>query len=345
MITIYSDRHRLRDAACELHEGRLVAPFECPARADLVYERIKSVALGPVEVPREFGLDPVRAVHDPGYLNFLEHCWADWVAAGKSDEAIPLVFPARRMVQAIPEDIEGRLGYYAFTAETSITETTFEAALIAKDVALTGARHLKEGAPAAFALCRPPGHHAAYDLFGGYCFLNNAAIAAQYLSNHGAKHVAILDTDFHHGNGTQDIFYDRDDVLFVSIHGDPKIAFPHFSGYANEHGIGAGAGFTLNLPLPVNTDFARWQRALEAALSVIRDFRADALVVSLGVDTYEHDPISDFKLRSEDFLAYGHTLGEFGLPTLFVLEGGYAVDAIGINTVNVLSGFEKGRSG
>jgi acetoin utilization deacetylase AcuC-like enzyme len=207
-------------------------------------------------------------------------------------------------------------------------------------VALTGAEQLRGGARGAFALCRPPGHHAARDLYGGYCFLNNAAIAAQYLRDHGAARVAILDVDYHHGNGTQDIFYDRADVLFVSLHGDPATEFPYFSGYADEMGAGDGAGFNLNFPLPAGTTFGEWRAALAKALQRVREFGADTLVVSLGVDTYMGDPISSFQLDSPDFTAYGSLIGACGLPTLFVLEGGYAVAEIGINVVNVLCGFE-----
>jgi acetoin utilization deacetylase AcuC-like enzyme len=232
------------------------------------------------------------------------------------------------------------MGYYAMAAETSISAGTWEAAVSAADVALTAAELVRGGARASFALCRPPGHHAARDLFGGYCFLNNAAIAAQYLRDQGAVRVAIVDVDFHHGNGTQDIFYDRDDVLFVSLHGEPQNNFPYFSGYAEEVGVGAGAGFTLNLPLPDGTAFLAWRAALEQGLNRVEQFRADALIVSLGVDTFEKDPISSFRLKSEDYRSYGRMLATARLPTLFVMEGGYAVEEIGINAVNVLEGFE-----
>jgi acetoin utilization deacetylase AcuC-like enzyme len=225
-------------------------------------------------------------------------------------------------------------------AETSISEGTWEAARAAADVSLTGAELLKNGARSAFALCRPPGHHAARDLFGGYCFINNAAAAAQFLRDGGAERVAILDVDFHHGNGTQDIFYERADVLFVSLHADPKDDFPYFSGYADETGGNAGTGFTLNLPLPTGTSFETWQDALCIALARIEAFKADALIVSLGVDTFVNDPISSFRLSSPDFATYGRMIGAIGLPTLFVLEGGYAVEEIGVNVVNVLTGFE-----
>lgn len=341
MITVFSEEHRLRNARTELYGGELVQPHECPERAQFVLDRVRAVALGDVVAPTSFGLAPVLRVHDPEFVDFLSSAARDWAAAGNRGEAIPDCWPARRMAQKRPTSITGKLGYYAMAGETSITPGTWEAARTAADVALTGAERLRAGARAAFALCRPPGHHAARDLYGGYCFLNNAAIAAHYLRDNGAARVAILDVDFHHGNGTQDIFYDRPDVLFVSIHGDPAEAFPYFSGYADETGAGAGAGFNLNLPLPRATDFSTWRAALATGLERIRNFGPDALVVSLGVDTFAGDPISFFKLQSVDFSSYGGMIGACRIPTLFVLEGGYAVAEIGVNVVNVLSGFER----
>lgn len=340
MLTVYSEDHRLRDARTELHGGRLVRPFERPERADIILARVRETGLGPVEPPRAHGPAPLHAVHDRDYLTFMAQAWEAWRAAGHEGEAIPVVWPARRMSQRIPRDIEGMLGYYAMGAETSLTEGTWAAARAAADVALTAAEAVSAGARAAFALTRPPGHHAARDLFGGYCFLNNAAIAAQAMRAAGAARVAILDVDFHHGNGTQDIFRERPDVMVLSIHGHPEDAFPHFSGHADETGEGPGEGFTANYPLPSGTAFPDWAEALSEALRRIRAFGPDALVVSLGVDTYAGDPISFFRLASEDFTAMGARLAGAGLPTLFVMEGGYAVAEIGINTVNVLTGFE-----
>ncbi len=321
-----------------------MTPHESPERAQFVLDRIRDQRLGDVIAPTRFGTEPLLRIHDPYYLQFLEHAWSDWVAAGNRGEAIPDCWPARRMTQKRPNSITGKLGYYAMSAETSISAGTWEAACAAADTALTGAAHIKAGAPAAFALCRPPGHHAANDLFGGYCFLNNAALAAQFLRDGGAQRVAILDVDYHHGNGTQDIFYDRADVLFVSLHAHPADAFPYFSGYDDETGSGAGKGFTYNLPMPEGTEFDVWQAALQIALARIAEFRADALVVSLGVDTFIEDPISSFRLSSADFVTYGRMIADCSLPTLFVLEGGYAVQEIGVNVVNVLTGFEGGPS-
>ena len=340
MITVFSEDHRLRNARTELHGGELVSPFESASRAEIVLERVRAVALGPIQAPSRHGLAPVLRVHDEQFVEFLSSAWAEWAAAGNRGEAIPDCWPARRMFQRRPIGIAGKLGYYAMAGETSISAGTWEAACAAADVAISAAEGVSQGAAAAFALCRPPGHHAARDLYGGYCFLNNAAVAAQFLRDGGAGRVAVLDVDFHHGNGTQDIFYDRPDVLFVSIHGDPAEAFPYFTGYAEETGAAAGDGFNLNLPLPRGTEFTLWRAALEAALARIRRFSPDALVVSLGADTFAGDPISSFKLQSADFSAYGRLIGACRIPTLFVLEGGYAVAELGINVANVLSGFE-----
>ena len=231
------------------------------------------------------------------------------------------------------------MGYYAFDAGTPIVEGTWDAAFAAAQCAMTAAALVAEGERSAYALCRPPGHHAGRSVYGGYCFLNNAALAAQQLRERGFGKVALFDVDYHHGNGTQDIFWERDDVLFVSIHGTPETEYPYFLGYADERGAGAGEGFTLNLPLPRGTGWDTYDAALDTALQRIADFGADALVVSLGVDIYEGDPISAFKLGAERFPQLGSRLASLGLPTVLVQEGGYAVREIGTNVAGVLGAF------
>jgi acetoin utilization deacetylase AcuC-like enzyme len=341
MKTIYSEQHRLRDAKTELYGGELVTPFERPSRADTVIKAITHSNLGEIVAPDSFTMDPVRAVHSNDFIAFLESAWQEWQDAGFTGEAIACSWPARRMQSRVPDFIDGKLGYYALAAETSITEGTWAAALASKDVALTGAQALHDGEPGVFSLCRPPGHHAASDMFGGYCFLNNAAIAAQYLRDQGAQRVAILDIDFHHGNGTQDIFYDRDDVLFCSLHGEPQQAFPYFLGYADETGSGQGLGYNLNYPMPRDTSFIQWQQSLTAALAKIDAFAPEYLILSLGVDTFENDPISFFKLTTADYFTTGAMIAELQIPTLFIMEGGYDIDEVGINVVEVLKGFES----
>ncbi len=343
MLTIYSDRHHLHHGHSELIDGQMRPCFEMPRRAEMILARVGEMRLGAVVEPQAFGLDPVGRAHDVGYLDFLANAWADWTALGRTNDALPLVWPVPGLRHdRVPDHIDGRLGFYSMDAGVPITAGTWAAVQAAANVALTGARALVDGAASAFALCRPPGHHAAAACMGGYCYVNNAAVAAQYLLDHGCARVAVLDVDYHHGNGTQAIFYARRDVLFVSIHADPRQQYPYFLGYADERGAGAGAGYNLNLPLPHGTTWDAYRPALETACAAVGAEAPDAVVVSLGVDTYEHDPISSFALTSDDFSRLGARLAGLGRPTLFVMEGGYAVEAIGVNTVNVLTGFEQG---
>lgn len=342
MLTFYSEDSRLRQARTELHDGALVTPFECPERLDLVLKYLRQSGLGDIRAPDAYGLAPVLAVHDHDYVTFLANCWKEWLAAGHEGEAIPNIWPARTMrSDRIPNSISGQLGYYALAAETSISEGTFAAAMASKDVALGAVDHTLQSGEPSFGLCRPPGHHAAYDQFGGYCFFNNAAIAAQRALDAGKRRVAILDVDFHHGNGTQQIFYGRDDVLFISLHGDPDVTFPYYLGYADEKGEGNGEGFNVNYPLPPGTSVATWMATLEHALAKIKAAECECLIISLGVDIFEGDPISAFTFTSADFTLLGERLAQAGLPSVFLMEGGYAVDAIGVNVVNVLQGFEQ----
>ena len=341
MDIIFSEKHKLRDSQTELYGGQLVYPHERPSRMEYILKRLKETGFGQIHAPDDFGMDPIRAIHDDDFIEFLKHAWADWEKEGFKGEAIASNWPAKRMSAKRPNHIEGKLGYYSLAAETSISKGTWEASYASAQVALTAAERVRNGARCAFALCRPPGHHATADMYGGYCFLNNAAIAAQHLRNQGAARVAILDVDFHHGNGTQDIFYARDDVLFVSLHGDPMDAFPYYLGHADETGSGAGEGFTLNFPMPPKTGFGEWRKALSEGLDRIAGFAPDALIISLGVDTFENDPISFFKLTSNDYLTLGADIAAAGFPTVFVMEGGYDIEEIGVNTVNTLIGFEK----
>lgn len=338
MKHVRSDDHRLHFPSGELSGGELVRPFECPERWEYVVTALEAEGFTDVVDPDPADLSRIAEVHTKPYLAFLETAWEQWTAAGYTEDALPTVFPARDMAQIEPAHIDGRMGFYAFALETAITAGTWRAAVASAALAQTTQKLVSGGEKAAFALCRPPGHHAAADLYGGYCFLNNAAIAAHGFRADGADRVAVLDVDFHHGNGTQSIFYDRADVFFASLHGDPVHEFPHFLGFADETGRGDGEGFNANYPLAPGTPFPRWADALDDACGRINGFGPDALVVSLGVDTFEADPISSFKLTTDDFRTYGRTIGNLGLPTVYVMEGGYAVEQIGVNTVNVLLG-------
>jgi acetoin utilization deacetylase AcuC-like enzyme len=345
MKVFYNDKHLLHHGRHEMFRGELVPCFEVPARADYVLQELRSRKFGSIERAPEVGREILERIHAPRYLDFLAGAWNEWVALDPRNaerDAIPSYWPIRTFrSDVLPASFFARMGLFSFDAGSPITAGTWQAARHGAECAVGAARALLAGDRAAFALTRPPGHHAGHDFFGGYCFLNNAAIAAQVLRDGGMKKVAVLDLDYHHGNGTQAIFYERADVFFASVHGDPHTEYPYYLGYADERGNGEGAGCNLNLPLPRGTGFARWREAMQQALQAVRAFGAEALVVSLGVDTFEGDPISGFGLRSADYLRAGEDLAACGLPTLFAFEGGYAVKEVGVNTVNVLEGFES----
>ncbi|PTL85513.1 histone deacetylase family protein [Vitiosangium sp. GDMCC 1.1324] len=343
MRVAHSPLHARHDGGKELHRGELVPCFEMPVRADYILKAVERAGFK-VSEPRPFTQESLLRVHDARFVEFLRTAHAEWRAAGKEGFMLPSGFPARSLRRDhIPSGINGRMGYYSFDASTPIVEGTWDAALAAAGCALTAAAWVAEGDKSAYALCRPPGHHAGHSLYGGYCFLNNAALAAQYLRDHGFARVAVLDVDYHHGNGTQDIFWERSDVLFVSIHGNPETEYPYFLGYADERGGGAGEGYTRNFPLPRGTGWKEYSATLAAAMDVLGGFSPDALVVSLGVDTYEGDPISAFKLATGHYPLMGQRLAELKLPTVFVQEGGYAVEEIGTNVAGVLEGFLSRR--
>ena len=343
MKTFFNALHARHQGQFEMFRGALVPCHEVPARADHVLAELQRRQLGEVCAPTAFGVEAITRVHSPRYLQFLEGAWDEWVAldpANAGKDALPSVWPTRTFrTDVLPANFAARMGLFSFDAGTPLMAGTWAAARAGADCALSAAQALVEGDRAAFALSRPPGHHASADFFGGYCFLNNAALAAEHLRACGLDRVAVLDVDYHHGNGTQAIFYQRPDVFFASIHGDPRTEYPFFLGYADETGAGAGQGANLNLPLPRGSDFARWSEALETALAAIQQFGAQALVISLGVDTFAGDPISGFTLQSDDYLRMGERLARMGLPTVLVFEGGYAVAEVGVNAVNVVQAF------
>ncbi len=343
MQIFYNPDHAAHQGKLEMFRGRMVPCHEVPQRQDQVAAVLQGRSLGPLQTPAKFGDAFLERVHSPRYLQFLQTAWQQWVAldpAHAALDAIPSVWPTRSFRSDIePDNFAARMGLYSFDAGTPLTAGTWQAARSGADCALSAAAHIAQGGRAAFALSRPPGHHAGADFFGGYCFLNNAALAAQYLRDSGLERVAVLDVDYHHGNGTQAIFYERADVFFASIHGDPRTEYPFYLGHADERGQGAGLGFNLNLPLPRGSDYARWSVALELALKAISTYGAQALVVSLGVDTFAGDPISGFALQSDDYLRMGERIAQIALPTVLVFEGGYAVEAVGVNVANVLQAF------
>jgi acetoin utilization deacetylase AcuC-like enzyme len=344
MITFFSEQHVQHAPQHEFFRGERVPCFESPARARFVQQQL--MARG--HVLREPGTDsrPVLAlIHTSRYLAFLEGAWADWLALepGNADrQPFPSVWPVRSLRADVePANFTARLGLYSMDNGSPLCAGTWAAAKAGADAAVSATRLLRAGEHAVFCATRPPGHHAGADFMGGYCFLNNAAVAAQALRTQGCRRVAVLDVDYHHGNGTQSLFYERADVLFVSLHGDPRTEYPFYLGHADETGRGAGEGFNLNLPLPAGSAASTWFEALDVACARIARHGADALVVSLGLDTFAGDPISTFALQADDFSRLGQRLGRLGMPTVFVLEGGYAAAELGENAVNVIEGFEQ----
>ena len=345
MLTVHNPLHHLHAGRHEMYRGRLVPCHEVPDRLDHVLAELRRRPLGALREPGEVSLPVLQRIHSPRYVDFLARAWDDWVALDPANaqlDALPSVWPVRGFrADVLPDNFAARMGLFSFDAGTPLVAGTWQAARAGAACAVDAALAVARGeVRSAFALTRPPGHHAGADFFGGYCFLNNAALAVQSLRDSGLARVAVLDVDYHHGNGTQSIFYERGDVLTVSLHGDPRTEYPFYLGHADERGAGDGEGCNLNLPLPRGTGFAAWRAALQQGLERVAAFGAQALVVSLGVDTFEGDPISGFSLRSADYLQVGRDIAGLGLPTVFVFEGGYAVAEVGVNAVNVLEGFE-----
>lgn len=340
MKIVYTPTHAAHGVKSEFDGVRAIPAYEVPIRAENVRRECEARKLGNFAPPRDFGLEPIARVHDGAFVSFLRDAFAKFQAKHGRDvvEAFPSSWPARRLRQIPGQDIDGVMGYYCFDTATPILDGTWRAALDAVNCALTAAEYVAQTRKPGFALCRPPGHHAAQDLYGGYCFFNNAAIAAQWLTDRGQR-VAVLDVDYHHGNGTQQIFYARPDVLTVSIHADPAWAYPHFLGYADERGEGVGEGYNLNLALPFGTDWAAYETALDFAIKRVKDFAPDVVIVALGLDTYAEDPIAKFRLSRQDYLRLGACLAGIEAPVLFTMEGGYNLDALGAITANALEGY------
>jgi acetoin utilization deacetylase AcuC-like enzyme len=349
MLTFYNAAHTQHAAQFEIFRGDKVPAFEKPERAAWVAERL-AAREHPLRPPGADATAVIHQVHSARYVRFLQTAWQQWLAldpANAQREAFPSVWPVRSLRSDVePDNFTGKLGLYSMDNGAPMLAGTWAAVKGGADAAHSAALAVASGeAQAAFCLSRPPGHHAGADFMGGYCFLNNAAVAAQTLLNQGFKRVAVLDVDYHHGNGTQSIFYERNDVLFVSIHGDPRTEYPFYLGHADERGAGPGMGFNLNLPLPAGSSAPRWFAALAQACQAIADSGAEALVVSLGLDTFADDPISSFALQATDFTQLGVVLAGLGLPTVWVFEGGYATAALAVNTVNVLEGFDACGNG
>jgi acetoin utilization deacetylase AcuC-like enzyme len=338
---VYSDAHRSHDPQFFLVRGVVRRTTEQPERADRL---LTGLAAGghSLVAPTAFGAGPRARVHSPDYLAFLAGAYDEWRALGDAGpEMIANVHPVR-YPGSYPASIVGRLGWHTADTSCPIGPGTWAAACAAADVATTAAQLVLDGADAAYALCRPPGHHAYRDMAGGFCFLNNSAIAAAHLRM-AHERVAILDVDVHHGNGTQGIFYERPDVLTVSIHADPARFYPFVWGHAHERGAGNGLGANLNIPLPLGTGDEGYLQSLATAAATITAFAPGALVVALGLDASEHDPLAGLAVTTEGFRRIGAAIARLQLPTVLVQEGGYLSDLLGANLTSVLTGFEEAR--
>ncbi len=325
IVLVVNDRHHIH----HVHERGYV---ESPVRINSILRELERVDLFLRVSPRHFGEQHILDVHDQGFVTYFKRICED-LPPGKS--IYPYVFPIRNVARP-PKELAVRAGYYCIDTFTPLNRNAFLAAKRAVDSALTAAEEILHGARLAYALVRPPGHHAERRTFGGFCYFNSTAVAAHYLSALGK--VAILDVDYHHGNGQQDIFYERGDVLTVSIHGHPRFAYPYFSGFEEERGAGNGLGANVNIPLGEHLDGEGHRKALATALRRIRQFGPQFLVVAFGLDTAKGDPTGSWSLNARDFEASGEMIGALGLPTLVIQEGGYDHRVIGVNARNFFQG-------
>ena len=350
MKIFYSDTHLKHAPSFEVFDGGVRVPtFEVPERAMRILAALQKTDWAEVCAPVDFGLDPILAVHDRDYVDFLASAWTEWLAAdpeastaSDKSELLPATFALRGQAHRA-KSVLGRAGYYMMDLSAPIVEGTYIAALASANCALSAAQAITDAPPtvnrasSAFALCRPPGHHAGKSHCGGYCYFNNAAIAANWLCSKGK--VALLDIDYHAGNGSQDIFYARADVLSISIHADPAYEYPYFAGYEEERGADAGLGFHHNFPLPSGTGDASYLATLDDALHIIREFAPAYLVISAGMDIYADDPLGKIRVTREGILEIGHRIASLKLPSAVIMEGGYNNGALGENVAAFLDEF------
>jgi acetoin utilization deacetylase AcuC-like enzyme/GNAT superfamily N-acetyltransferase len=329
IMLVVNDRHWI-------HHVEERGYVESPVRIDTILKELNKTDLFEKVAPHHFSEKHIKAVHDSGYVDYLKKVCAN-LEPGTS--VYPYVFPVRNRTRP-PKDLPIRAGYYCIDTFTPINGNAYLAAKRAVDCALTAAKMLLEGYRLAYALVRPPGHHAEPSVFGGFCYFNSAAAAAELFSAYGK--IAILDVDYHHGNGSQEIFYERSDVLTISIHGHPSFTYPYFSGFVSERGRGVGKGYNINIPLPERVDGERYLEVLKEALGRVHRFRPRFLVVALGLDTAREDPTGSWSLEAKDFESIGQMIGSLCLPTLVVQEGGYDTRVLGINARQFLTGLWSG---
>ena len=339
MKAILDERQRRHDPKHFMANGTLLPNPEQPKRIDILKAAAEQAGCS-FEAPTDEGMGPIAALHTAEYIVFLQNIYRRWqYIEGAGAEVVPNIHPANR-TDSYPKSAIGQAGYHQVDTSCPIAENTFESAYWSAQTAIRGADHIAWGERSAYALSRPPGHHAYADLAGGFCFFNNAGIAAERLRKAG-KRPAILDIDVHHGNGTQGIFYRRAGVLTLSIHADPARFYPFFWGHAHERGEGDGIGCNLNLPLDRGTGDDAYLKALDIAFERIAAFGTDALVIALGLDAHIDDPFKGLAVTTPGFARIGAAIAGLGLPTLFVQEGGYVSDALGDNLTHVLQGFSE----
>lgn len=338
MRVIHSDLHLQHAPRLDIQAGVPAPTVERPARAERILSALQADPSFQVERPEEHGRGPIEAVHARGLIDFVDQASQ---LAEPGVELFPDTFrlPATAMSEREPEDLTGRLGFWCFDTGTPILQGTYAAARASVDVALTAADRALDGDGVVYGLCRPPGHHAAHATYGGFCYFNNAAIVAEYLVRRRGQRVAVLDLDYHHGNGTQQIFYAREDVLYVSLHADPRRAYPYFSGHADETGTGPGLGATRNFPLPAATGDDEFQCVLDDALQVLNRYAPAVTIVSLGIDTYMHDPLGDFALTTAAYAECGRRLAAVASTMVVLQEGGYYLPDLGQNVRQFLLGY------
>ena len=344
---VWSDAHRRHAPETGVWVGVAIDADELPARADRIRSALEGAGATVVDAdPHDDA--PLLAVHDEGLVEFLRTAWSSWSAEGYGDDpgqpdVVGYIFPTPGLLAGheprVPAALAARTGAWCFDTMTVVGEGTWEAARTAVDTALTAADLVLGGAPAAYACCRPPGHHVTRSAFGGSCYLNNAAVAAQYLRDGGVSRVALLDVDAHHGNGAQAIFWERDDVLTASVHVDPADGwFPHFLGFADESGA-----TNLNVTLAEGSGDEAWHAGVDRLVESAREHSSEALVVALGVDAAVDDPNSPLAVTEAGFREAGRRLGALGLPTVVVQEGGYVLDTVGPLVLAALEGIDESR--